>query len=98
MPNEMNHGEIARRIELLKDQYGNPAAPQFLYGDDVALNQAATDERKIANGELAYAPVKCAKCTLHDHCKTEEIFIFSRLSENKRFCGVGWRKDSKPHE
>jgi len=44
MPNEMNHAEVAEKLEhILK----YPVA----YGKD-AIEQAAADERRIANGEL----------------------------------------------
>ncbi len=54
MPNEMNHAEIAEQLENMPD-YLIP-----IYTN--TIDQSAADERKIANGELVPAPVKCGEC------------------------------------
>lgn len=39
--------------------------------------------------------VRCRECVLHDKCSTEDVFKFAVLSENKRFCGVGKRREEE---
>jgi len=37
--------------------------------------------------------VRCRECKMHSSCYTEDVFKFARLNEDRRFCGVGERKD-----
>ena len=45
--------------------------------------------------DLVPRPVRCGECELHGHCTTEEVFKFAKLSDDKRFCGVGKRKEQQ---
>jgi len=93
MPNEMNHADHKSLALSL--------AHIALVMNDLSLleihviTQAATDERRIANGELAPAPVKCGKCTFSEYnvnfkyCHKIHAFV-----PNDFGCICGERKDS----
>lgn len=33
--------------------------------------------------------VLCKFCKLHEHCYTEDVFVFSGINEDNRFCSAG---------
>ena len=41
----------------------------------------------------AISAVRCRECKMHGNCRAEDCFKMARLIENRRFCGIGERKD-----
>lgn len=63
------------------------------FGSDVIF---ITDSLKVEEQCDNFFPdvVRCKNCVLHGHCKTEDVFLFSRLKSEIAFCCVGKRKEN----
>lgn len=102
MINEMNHAEVAQRIEEHNRIHYAEEGEQSHFITQ-ALSQAAADERRIANGELVSAPVKCGECRYKNKqlCPMSWLVIKDEPGESTYetkaadtfYCAVGERKD-----
>lgn len=79
--------------DAIRKRYKHELSTTYL--DDYA--KGFQSELNAATGEHipsvdAVPVVFCRDCKLHDNCYTEDVFKFARLSNDRRFCGVGERK------
>lgn len=91
---EMNHAEISRDkvlkvLDYLAENGSTICMDGELYENlFAALRQAATDESRIANGELVEV-VRCGECTNKPFCEC----VINNDYEDDDFCSCGERKD-----
>ena len=72
-------------IERLRDRCENDEMA-------FALNWAAGIIRDMTAVDAAEV-VRCRECIVHDNCAAEDVFKFAGLREDRRFCGVGKRRE-----
>lgn len=68
---------------------------KFNLGDSYPFYLEGLKDADIRIRALPIANVRevvlCGECVLSGHCWSEDVFKFARLSDEKRFCGVGKR-------
>jgi hypothetical protein len=96
MPNEMNHAEVADFLDGLADGYEFDSQGEEDYHTRwiKKLRQASSDERRIANKELVFAPVGCWECYFLNKAPCPARDRETGDTKNcMKYCSNGIRKD-----
>lgn len=89
----MTHDELIKAQRRLKVETGSLACLGCGHEHNCSTHGCAILREAAEALEKSAPVVRCGECKMHGNCYAEDVFAVARLDDNKRFCGVGQRRE-----